>query len=155
MSAVLGETKYRTTGWDDHNLVYRQAPLDYVYCAGCNGSFELGFTGTSVGTSAGVYGVGFDFENYTGYYAFLIFADMSTLNYRLPVQRWPGRFIGFTSNRRIRSLHIGLSAGRPTRDGSFVLDNLTVAAAPVPEPATGALLALGAAGAYLGRRRRR
>jgi len=49
MSAYFGETAYTTTGWLNHNIIQGGS----TYCAGCNGSFELGFTATSVGSPAG------------------------------------------------------------------------------------------------------
>src|SRR6476659_3821144 len=61
-----------------------------AYCAGCNGSFILDFRHTSVGTSKGVYGVGFDFVNngpplYSPQYtAFITFGDKSSVNELLP-----------------------------------------------------------------------
>ena len=45
MSAVLGETDYRTTGFNNLNIVSGGR-----YCAGCNGSFELSFATTSAGS---------------------------------------------------------------------------------------------------------
>jgi hypothetical protein len=64
MSAVIGETQYTSTSFPDFNLVFGE-----TYCTGCNGSFNLDFTSTSVrpdgrmfaGTSSlGVYGAGFE-----------------------------------------------------------------------------------------------
>jgi hypothetical protein len=53
MSGVLGETDYMTTGFMNLNIV-----SGGYYCAGCNGSFQLSFQTTSVGTPVGVHGVG-------------------------------------------------------------------------------------------------
>src|SRR4029078_417679 len=53
MSVVIVETDYMTTGFMNLNIVSGGA-----YCAGCNGSFQLSFTTTSVGTPAGVHGAG-------------------------------------------------------------------------------------------------
>jgi hypothetical protein len=56
-NALLGETRYRSTGFADTNMVFSALGNTYD-CAGCNGSFELSFTSTSVGGSGGVFGVG-------------------------------------------------------------------------------------------------
>jgi hypothetical protein len=149
MSAVLGETDYTSTGFTDHNLV-----VYAYYCAGCNGSFLLTFTSTSVGTSSGVYGAGFNFFNGSStvpYYAFITFGDGSTMNVALPVSATLTAFFGITSDLAITSMHLGLSGGNSTTDnlGSFGIDNLTIGAAPaaaVPEPASLGLLALGLVG---------
>src|SRR5262245_41262332 len=55
MTAVLNQTAYTATGFANNNIV-----VGGRYCAGCNGSFRLTFTGTTVGTAQGVYGVGLD-----------------------------------------------------------------------------------------------
>ena len=62
MSGVLGETQYTTTGFTDNNIVF-QNNSEHGYCGGCNGSFLLDFTSTSVGDATGVYGVGFEYYN--------------------------------------------------------------------------------------------
>jgi hypothetical protein len=57
MSAALNETRYRSTTAKDQNLVgpvYGNNPG--AYCAGCNGSFVLDFTSTSIGNARGVFG---------------------------------------------------------------------------------------------------
>ena len=65
MSGVLGETTYQTTSWPNSDYVFQPNPVygrtqyGRAYCGGCNGGFILGFTSTSLGTSLGVYGVGF------------------------------------------------------------------------------------------------
>jgi len=51
MSAVLGETDYMSTGFNNHNLV-PGIPAAPYYCAGCNGSFQLSFQTTSVGNAS-------------------------------------------------------------------------------------------------------
>ena len=49
MSSVLGETRYTTTGFPNHNMVADGfTGFDHAYCAGCNGSFTLDFTETSI-----------------------------------------------------------------------------------------------------------
>ncbi len=84
MSAVLGETDYTSTGFSNHNIVQSNGS----YCAGCNGSFQLGFTTTSVGTSSGVAGVGLNIGGNSStvpYYAFISYGDGSTQNVALPI----------------------------------------------------------------------
>ena len=85
----------------------RQAHHDFgsfAYCAGCNGSFILDFGHTSIGTSKGVYGVGFDFVNdgpplfSPQYTAFITFGDKSSVNELLPIEFQPQTgFFGVTS----------------------------------------------------------
>jgi hypothetical protein len=163
MSAVLGETSYRTTGWPNHNLVGVQAE-DAKYCGGCNGSFLLTFAGTSLGSSSGVGGVGFDFTNADMnllYGALVTFGDGTVRGYALPFSstgwaRDTPRFWGITAPELIYSIHFGPRRGLDaSTSGAFVIDNLTLAAEaldPVPEPATLMLVATGL-GAALARRR--
>lgn len=143
MSAVLGETIYQATGFTDTNLV----PDDGggYYCAGCNGSFLLDFTATSVGGAAGVFGVGFDIygdENVSGNTAFVTYGDNSTANFTLPdasFGEFP--FWGITDNLLISTIHIGLVDGGSNTSNSvrMALDNLTIGSAAdvsaVPIPA--------------------
>jgi hypothetical protein len=94
MNKVFGETRYTATGFKNENVNFVGFfPNDFgsfAYCAGCNGSFILDFGHTSVGTSKGVYGVGFDFINYgpplfsPQYTAFITFGDKSSVNKLLP-----------------------------------------------------------------------
>lgn len=121
MSAVLGETDYKSTGFDNLNIV-----SGGVYCAGCNGSFELSFQTTSVGTAEGVNGVGAKIQfNDPGqpYFAYITFADDTMANIQLPSA---GSYWGVSSPERIRSIHFGLTMGGVTQGGSFGIDDLTV-----------------------------
>ena len=121
MNAVLGETDYFTTGFNDWNLV----PGGY-YCAGCNGSFELSFQTTTVGTPAGVNGVGMNIpfnDIGTPYYAYITFADGTTDNIPLPPA---GSFWGVAAPERIERIHFGLSMGGFTQAGGFGIDNLII-----------------------------
>jgi hypothetical protein len=167
MSAVFGETDYKTTGFSSWNFIQNQA-VNASYCAGCNGSFRLGFAGTSVGNAVGVYGVGFNYINQPSlpYYAFVVFGDGATANYALASNNFSFEsFFGVTSDQLIQSIHLGLEDGVATTDGSFALDNLTIgnASTQVPEPSSLLLLGIGLAGAILrkpmqhmaGRRRQR
>ncbi|NES19035.1 MAG: PEP-CTERM sorting domain-containing protein [Symploca sp. SIO3E6] len=156
ISSIIGETQYTTTGFDNNNLIAGQPGAPY-YCAGCNGSFLLDFTSTSVGNSSGVSGVGFDIEGTAedvfGNFAFVTFGDGSSDNFFLPER--VDEFWGITSDLLISSIHFGLEDGGANTDNDvqrMALDNLTIGssetATSVPEPAsTLALLAFGAAAA--------
>lgn len=142
MSAVLGETDYTSTAYPDWNILVTENG-NRSYCTGCNGSLELGFTTTSIGTSDGVYGVGLDYRNQTTvpYFAFVMFGDGTTGNFGLQSSNAPDDgsldfFFGITSNLLIKSIHLGLSGGGTTQDGYFQMDNLTIGAvSAIPLPA--------------------
>jgi PEP-CTERM motif len=151
MSAVLGETDYRATGFSGLNLVGLG-----MYCAGCNGSFKLDFTSTSVGNSSGVYGMGFDIYISRGFYAYVTYGDNTTSSLAMPYSINEGSFFGLTAANNIKSVHFGLANGGAVADGVtgyLQIDNLTIAAAPaapapaapVPEPETYAMLLAGLA----------
>ena len=138
MSAVLGETDYQTTGHTDQNILENGSDGDYDYCAGCNGSFRLTFTTTTVGTASGVYGAGFNFANTdptVPYHAFVTFGDGSTADYLLAVTPLFNftNFFGITSDLLISSIHLGLANGGTTTGGAFAIDDLTIGAASVPD----------------------
>lgn len=144
MSAVVGQTKYTSTGFSNVNIV----GFGY-YCAGCNGSFTLDFTATSFTQGGGVFGAGLDIlYNASGFYdALVTFGDGSTQLYDLT---GPG-FWGITSSTGIASVAFGPS-GNPSQAGYFGIDNLTIGA--IPEPATWALLVTGFGMVGFGLRRR-
>lgn len=156
MSAVLGEADFRSTGFNDWNLITQQT-TNATYCAGCNGSFEVGFTTTSVGSSAGVFGVGVDVvSSSSAYFGLVTFGDGSTEEIWLDA----AGFYGITSDQLITSVQLGITSselGIPTSDFIWI-DNMIYGAqgdsAVVPLPATLPLLA-GAliAGAAFARRR--
>jgi hypothetical protein len=155
MSSVLGETDYQTTGFSDLNIVFGTGVGgNHMYCAGCNGSFLLDFTSTSVSGANGVYGVGFDYFNTTEplYNAFVTYGDGSTENFAL-ASAWGSalQFWGITSNLGISSIHLGLTDGIDTQEGSFAIDNLTIG--KLPEPAGLLLLGLGLLGLVAARKR--
>jgi MYXO-CTERM domain-containing protein len=121
MSAVIGETDYMSTGFNDLNIV-----SGGYYCAGCNGSFQLSFQTTSVGTPAGVEGAGALIQTHslaTPYFAYITFGDGTTENVQLPPA---GTFWGVSAVERIVSIHFGLTMGGTTQGGSFGIDNLIV-----------------------------
>lgn len=126
MSAVLGQTTYVTTGFPNHNLVNHAGTASADYCAGCNGSFSLGFTSTTVGNSSGVFGVGFDvLAASPDEFAFVTFGDASTANYSLS----PTSFFGITSTLEIRSIDVGLRNRGATISNTVEIDNLTIGCA--------------------------
>jgi hypothetical protein len=120
MSSVLGETQYITTGFNNLNLILNNN--NGAYCSGCNGSFLLDFTQTSVGTTLGVFGAGFNILNGTNFFAHVTFGDNSTQDFSLVGKT----FFGMTSALNIKSFNIGLPGGQATTSGSIVIDNLTI-----------------------------
>ena len=141
MDSVLGETQYVTTEFADSNLVFTASGIagGPGYCAGCNGSFDLIFTSTTVGTSAGVYGAGFEVLYNSLFYAFVTFGDGSTASYALPST--DDSFWGITSDLDIKSIDIGASDGTATADGETAITDLTIGSqsAPTPELSTSVL----------------
>jgi hypothetical protein len=156
MSAVLGETSYQSTGFANLNII-STSNGDGTYCAGCNGSFRLDFTSTSVGSVNGIYGFGFNFKNFSSaypYVAFVTFGDNTTANYLLPLST-AFAYFGLTTDQLVKSVHLGLANGVSTQSGAFLLDNLTIGAAPVPLPAAAWLLLSGLGGLGLSGRPRK
>lgn len=159
MSAVIGETDYQTTAFLNSNIVNDYGTGNNIYCGGCNGTFELGFTTTSVGSTDGVFGVGFNYRNNVidPYLAFVTFGDNTTENYALLANNDLTTYFGLTSNLLVKSVHFGLTGGGDTYDGNFQIDNLTIGSIstiPLPSalPLYGAgLIILG----ITGHRRRR
>lgn len=156
MSSVLGETKYHSTGFNNLNLVPTSGSGHY-YCAGCNGTFKLDFTSTSVSGVGGVFGVGFNFFNYTpSYNAYVTYGNGSTEEIVLGNANFPASsFWGVTSNLLVSSIHFSLPGGGTTTSGSFGIDNLTIgnAAHSVPETGSFALFGLGLAALMMFRRK--
>ncbi len=139
MSKVFGETAYQATGFINSNTITSWLD-DTTYCAGCNGSFSMSFLNTSISDSSGIYGVGFETRSITwdtsgnkDIFAYVEFGDLSYQNFLIK----EFSFWGITSNKGIRSIHIGLENGLITTSKGITIDNLTLGA-PVPLP--GALL---------------
>jgi hypothetical protein len=140
MNAVLNETKYVPTYWSN-NRVYIEGS-NQAYCAGCNGSYRLDFTSTSISHGIGVDAVAFEFfndpfnlGNTQLFFAFVQFGDGSTENYALPFANYQAVLTGYwgiISDKRIATIHFGLPDGGFTRSGSFGHDNLTIGRVPEP-----------------------
>jgi hypothetical protein len=159
MTNVLGETSYNSTGFGNHNIVAIVGSTNHLYCAGCNGSFLLDFTSTSVSGANGVFGVGFDFFNAgnPSYFAMVTYGDNSTEDIALPNAFSSGlQFWGITSALEISSIHFGLINGGTTQNGSFGIDNLTIGnpGTNVPEPTSVLLFGLGLLGLCAARKRK-
>lgn len=157
MSSVIGETQYVSTGFTDWNLIVGQ-PNNPQYCAGCNGSFLLDFTQTSVGSTFGVFGAAFDITVGTNYFAHVVFSDNSQQDFSL-ASVGTG-FWGITSDQKIKSIHLGLLGGGTTQDGYITIDNLTIGSnvnpESVPEPSSVlGVLALGALGVATAHKRKK
>lgn len=160
MSAVHNETKYIATGNPDTNIVSEPFLGDRVYCAGCNGSFLLDFTTTSLSDASGIFGVGINFLNVDRvddnagdppitipkYSAYVTFGNDLAENFILPSGPWPEtHFWGITSTDGIKSIHFGFWDGMATQEGDFGLLDLTIGKhkSNVPEPNELMLLCLG------------
>ncbi|MBK6769854.1 MAG: DUF11 domain-containing protein [Ardenticatenales bacterium] len=132
MSAVFNQTDYFTTGFANHNIIQPNN-----YCAGCNGSYRLIFTSTSVTQGGvGVFGVGLDILGNSSslpYVAFVTYGDNTTEDFPLPIN---ASFFGITSPQMITSIHMGLAGGNSTQSGSFFIDNLTIGNASGAQPTT-------------------
>lgn len=172
MTSVLHQTTYQDTQSPlNQNEVFGPFGVgnDFYYCAGCNGSFVLGFQNTSLSKSGGVFGVSFDYRDgglpgppNNPLFDFLVtFGDGSTIDYTVPESAPPtGNFAtdfwGITSDKQITSIYFGVN-GQPSHSATFGLDNLTIAAkkVAVPEPGTLWILAAGMSGMVLARRRKK
>jgi hypothetical protein len=169
MDNVFNQTKYIPTGHPDINIVGETFWSDHYYCAGCNGSFLLDFTGTSLSTELGIYGIGINFFNVDRiddnagdppvsipkYSAYVTFGNNLSENFLLPSGPWPDtHFWGITSDQGIKSIHFGFLDGRVTQDGDFGILDLTIGnqKAALPEPSAIILLCMGVVGILIRRR---
>jgi hypothetical protein len=157
MNAVFGETRYTTTGFANWNIIVVDTDgINHLYCAGCNGSYLLDFTGTSVGTTNGVFGVGLDIvgaADVYGTHAYVTYGDGSTQDFPVPEDG----FWGITSDLIVKTVHFGLAGGGTNTNNDvqrMAMDNLTIGAA-VPEPASVMLAGIVAVLAAAAVRRRR
>ncbi len=160
MSAVLGQTDYFATGYGDGANLVDQTGGNPFYCGGCDGSFLMTFTSTTVGTATGVYGAGFSIRASSNptlqpTYAHITFGDLTTANYLM----LSGQFFGVTNDALIQSIHIGGLGGAATTDMYFEMDDLEIGASPsagspIPEPTSLLLLSSALAGVITSRCRR-
>jgi PEP-CTERM motif len=144
ISAVVGQTRFLSTGFTDNNLLFGPFGNDRStnYCAGCNGSFTLFFDATTFGTANGVGGVGLDVTTNQNYDAFVTFGDNSTQTFAL--SRIANSFFGLTSDRFIKSIAFGPGGNGISTGGATAIDNLTIGVSgAVPEPATWAMMIVG------------
>jgi hypothetical protein len=153
---------YRTLGFPNHNTVgvYQQGNDERFYCGGCNGAFELGLSSTAVSTTRGVFGLAFNIVTNTGFSPYrldVLYGDDSAESFELPVFGGTGGvtklFWAITSGSGIRSVRAVSVDGSLVTSAGFAIDDLTVAASPVPLPASLWLL-LSALGALAMRVRR-
>jgi len=169
MSGVHNETQYISTGSPDSNIVSDAFWGDSYYCAGCNGSFLLDFTNTSLSNESGIFGVGINFLNVDRvddnagdppitipkYSAYVTFGNNVTENFSLPSGPWPEtHFWGITSAEGIKSIHFGFWDGVATQEGDFAIFDLTIGnqKSSVPEPSAIMFLCLGIATILIRRR---
>lgn len=137
MSAVVGETRFETTGAPASNTLFTRFDGDTIYCAlQCNSSFTLHFENSSLSDGTGVFGLGLDLSTNNGPAFFdplITFGDGTTGLFLF--NPFGTGFVGIISDERIRSVAFG-PGGLPSTDGLFAIDNVTLAAAlAVPAPA--------------------
>ena len=144
LDALLGPGVpiHRSTAGAVDNQVFQE-----IYNA-TNASFRITFTNLSLLSSAGVFGIGFDYsQSIDQWEAFVTYADGGTEEFDLVLSGFPNfEFFGITSDRLIRDVHVSRPGGMAgIANAVFFLDDLTWSIGPmvVPEPATFALVGLG------------
>ena len=170
MSGVFGQTQYFTYGGNVIN--YNNIMFGFgvegsnAYCSLCYGSVRLVFDNTSLTTGGGVFGVGMDIIANSGaipsfaYSARVTYADDTTGTFQLPYvpDVYPNppvhQFWGFVADAQVRSLDLITHAASGAERTFFILDNLTIASAPVPEPGSVALAAAGLGPLLMARRKK-
>jgi hypothetical protein len=144
----LGGIAYAATGHTNLNIILGDGSM----CWGCNGSGTMNLTGTNVGSASGVFGFAFTLrQEVVDYNAYITFGDNSTL----VLQDLEAGFYGFTSGSLIKHIEFAQVQGQASTSGYIVFNDVTVAAALVPEPDSLALAALGLLAVMAARRRQR
>jgi len=132
MSNILSETKYETTRFKHHNLIVSRG-AGHRYCAGCNGSFGLDFTQTSIGNTLGIFGASFEVFASPDYLARVTFGDGSQESFSFASTT--SNFWGITSEKRIQRIFFSTNDALPQSNHSFVeIDNLTIGSAAIARP---------------------
>lgn len=145
LNSLSPEVVYST----EHGINYVGYAYTYqtdpgVFCSGCNLAFTMDFTGTSIGSSSGIYGMGLDivYNSASDPYiteirhAYVTFGDGSMIDYALPKigVAAAGVFWGITSDELITSITFD-DPESYIATTSLMIDNLTIATSPVPVPA--------------------
>lgn len=154
MSAVRNETRYVSTAFLNLSLIPEYDVGQHGYCAGCNGSYLMDFSATSIQQTGGVFGVGFDYvSNGAPATVYVRYVDGTSENIALGTTDWG--FFGLTSSHLIQSLAFGLPDGGATDQIYVMQDNLTIgqSIAAVPEPTEALMLSAGLLALAVARRR--
>lgn len=132
MTNVLGETRYESVRFEDHNLIVSRGS-GHRYCTGCNGDFWLDFTQTSIGNALGVFGAGFELSASQNYLARVLFGDGSREEFSLT--SIASGFWGITSAKQIQKIYLGINDSSTQQGNEFVeIDNLTIGSAAIAVP---------------------
>lgn len=154
MNAVRNETRYTSTLFYNTSLIPEYENGQHGYCAGCNGSYKMDFSATSISQSGGVFGVGIDYvSNGEAATVSVRYADGTSENIALTSTEWG--FFGLTSSLMIQSLAFGVADGADASKMYLMQDNLSIgqSIAAVPEPAEALMLSAGLLAIAVARRR--